>query len=222
MEEKMTPRRTRPGHWGWFDLAAFERAAALGSANLAVYAALCALESRASKRDKLSFEATRQAIAEAAGVSVATVKRVLPALQDAGLIDVKTGGNFAQRAHKFCLLNATQDTKQEEQVAIPWQGHHDPPGGSPRPSHAGHHDPALTITDNRECSVGASSPRGATRPFKKIKRTRQIGAEPAGGGLEAPPASAPLSGEEAAKIASYEGTKKMLEIFLNSAADSAD
>jgi len=218
----MTPRRTRPGHWGWFDLAAFDRAATLGSANLAVYVALCALESRARKRDKLSFEATRQAIAEAAGVSVATVKRVLPDLQDAGLIDVKTGGNFAQRSHRFCLLDAKQDAKQQEQVAMLWQGHSDPPGGSPRPSHAGHHDPALTITDNRECSVGASSPRGATRILKRIKDARQIGAEPAGGGLEAPPASAPLSEEEAAKIASYEGTKKMLKIFLNSAPYSAD
>jgi len=218
----MTPRRTRPGHWGWFDLAAFERAAALGSANLAVYAALCALESRARKRDKLSFEATREAIAEAAGVSVATVKRALPVLQDAGLIDVKTGGNFAQRSHRFCLLHLEQDATQDEQCANPRTGHSDPPRGSPRPVYAGHHDPALTKTDNRECSVGASSPRGATRILKRIKDARQIGAEPAGGVLEAPPASAPLSEEEAAKIASYEGTKKMLKIFLNSAPDSAD
>jgi len=218
----MIPRRTRPGHWGWFDLDSAKTAASLGSANLAVYVGLCILESRASKQYKLSFEATREAIAEAAGVSVATVKRALPALQDAGLIDVKTGGNFAQRSHRFCLLHLEQDATQDEQCANPRTGHSDPPRGSPRPAYAGHCDPALTNTDNRECSVGASSPRGATRILKRIKDARQIGAEPAGGGLEAPPASAPLGGEETAKIAGYSETKKILEILLNQEPDSAD
>ena len=218
----MNPRRTRPGHWGWFDLDSAKIAASFGAANLAVYVALCILESRARRQDKLSFEATKEAIAEAAGLSPATVKRVLPALQNAGLIDIKTGGNFTQRSHKFCLLDSKQDTKQEEQVAMSWQGHHDPLGGSPRPAREGHHDPALTITDNRECSVGASSPRGATRLLKRFKKTKQIGAEPAGGVLEAPPASAPLTAEEAAKIASYDDTKKMLEILLKPQSESAD
>jgi len=165
----MTPRRTRPGHWGWFDLAAFERAAALGSANLAVYAALCALESRASKRFKLSFEATREAIAEAAGVSVATVKRVLPDLQDAGLIGVKTGGNFAQRSHRFCLLHLEQDATQDEQCAASRTGHHDPPRGSPRPAHAGHHDPALTRQITESVASGPQAPEALHASLKELR-----------------------------------------------------
>jgi hypothetical protein len=100
------------GHspWLWISKAGLERAASAGGdVAVAIYAALCRLESNAPPEAKAGFFASAQNIATAAGVGVRTAERYLPILAKAGLFTMQSGKRSAAagkiQANKFCLLN---------------------------------------------------------------------------------------------------------------------
>ena len=96
--------------WCWMSKLGLERAASAGGeAGVAIYAALCKLESNAPPEVKADFFASAQNIATVAGVGVRTVERYLPILAKAGLFTMRSGKRSAAagkiQANRFTLLN---------------------------------------------------------------------------------------------------------------------
>lgn len=108
--ERTAIRKMGHGPWAWMSKAAQERAlTAASSPGLAIYCALCRLESDAPTRAKDGFHASAYNIAHWSGVSSRTVKRYLPFLAKAGLFIMKSGrnagGTGAHEANVFRLLD---------------------------------------------------------------------------------------------------------------------
>ena len=100
------------GHspWLWMSKAGLERAASAGGqAGVAIYVAICRLESNAPPEVKADFFASAQNIATAAGIGVRTVGTYLPILAKAGLFTMRSGRQSAAagkiEANRFTLLD---------------------------------------------------------------------------------------------------------------------
>jgi hypothetical protein len=96
--------------WLWMSKPGLERAASAGGeAGVAIYCALCKLESNAPPEVKGDFFASAQNIATAAGVGVRTAERYLPILAKAGLFTMRSGKRSAAagkiQANRFTLLD---------------------------------------------------------------------------------------------------------------------
>ena len=93
----------------WLSKDAHDRALeAAGTKGLAVYVALCRLESNAPLAHKGAFSASRFNIAQFSGVSARTVADLLPVLVRARLITFQSGRSIktdrGHEANKFTLL----------------------------------------------------------------------------------------------------------------------
>lgn len=96
--------------WCWMSKTGLERAASAGGqAGVAIYAALCRLESNAPPEVKGDFFASAQNIATAAGMGARTVGTYLPILAKAGLFTMRSGRQSAAagkiEANRFTLLD---------------------------------------------------------------------------------------------------------------------
>jgi len=94
----------------WMSKTGLERAASAGGqAGVAIYVALCKLESNAPPEVKGDFFASAQNIATAAGIGVRTVGTYLPILAKAGLFTMRSGRQSAAagkiEANRFTLLD---------------------------------------------------------------------------------------------------------------------
>jgi hypothetical protein len=83
----MELRDFKDGGWGWYNHAAFEKAAELGATTLAVYMALTKLES--SKRGSRGFIASMSEIAESCNLSRRIVIDKLHILQASELVQMQ-------------------------------------------------------------------------------------------------------------------------------------
>ena len=102
-------RKTSDGPYYWINKDAADMARlAGGTTGLAIYQALCHLESNAPQNCKGEFFASRSNIAELSGVGVRTVTRYLPILSKTGLFRMTSGRslekNRSHEANRFTLL----------------------------------------------------------------------------------------------------------------------
>lgn len=102
-------RKIEDGPWLWISKAAMDRARLAGGVNgVAIYVALCRLESDAPERFKDEFFASRNNISEYSGVPVRTITRYLAILQQSGLFRMSSGKSkekgLPHQANRFKLL----------------------------------------------------------------------------------------------------------------------
>jgi len=171
-------RKQRPGHWIWIDHDAHRAAAKLGCVPLAVYSALCLLESETrGAEQKARFKATLNEIAEASGCSLATVKRMIPVLEEAGLVAVKNGTGLSQKTNRYTLLMGSHRASRE--------AHTEPLEGLTQSPYRAHSEPTLTI---QRTESNSSGPRqGGPLAITAETENAADSAPPLGEGAEAAP-----------------------------------
>lgn len=171
-------RTQRPGHWLWIDHAKFDAAAQLGSVALAVYCALCRLESKTrGAKEKERFEATKDEIAEAAGCSRATVTRTILTLESANLISVKGGGNLRQKTNRYTIRCGSERAAQA--------AHCEPLGRLTLIHDEAQSEPALTIQITE--SISSAPQQGGALANTAQTENAAHSAPPLGEGAEAAP-----------------------------------
>ena len=110
MSHEAVHRSMSHSPWLWISKSAQDRAlSAAGSTGLAIYTALCRLESDCPAKAKSAFHASASNIARASGMGVRSVERYLPDLAKAGLVAIRSGrksaANGANEANQYRLLN---------------------------------------------------------------------------------------------------------------------
>ena len=104
------------GPWFWCNHIAMEKAREAGGWKAAVvYYALCIRESKTPPQFKSAFKASLENIKHDSGVSLATIKRMLPLLVQVKLITIQSGksrgtGRGDARSHEantYCLLDVS-------------------------------------------------------------------------------------------------------------------
>lgn len=108
------------GPWLWCSKASLERSRkAGGMQGVAIYIALCHLESDAPEKYKGAFFASRKNISEVSGLPVRTITRYLPVLQKAGLFRMESGksneAGLPHQANRFSLLDIGQSGQSSSQ-----------------------------------------------------------------------------------------------------------
>jgi hypothetical protein len=120
-------REMASGGWGWFHLAALVRARECdGARGVALYAALALRESLSPPEFKKAFKASAANLAFASGLSASTVKRALPILEQAGLVQIRSGRSSdkakAHEANTFTLLDVSSGTATPAPYVTETQG----------------------------------------------------------------------------------------------------
>jgi hypothetical protein len=108
-------RDSASGGWAWFHLESLDKAReCAGARGVALYAALAFWESRTPPEFKKAFKASAANLESASGLSARTIHRVLPILEQAGLVQIRSGrSREATRAHEantFTLLDVSSGT----------------------------------------------------------------------------------------------------------------
>lgn len=175
----MSEHRSRTdGPWLWMSKAGMERALfADGVEGLAIYAALCRLESDAKEEYKNAFFASHANIAKMSGCGERTVKRHLPLLQKAGLFRMESGRSSKKgephSANKFTLLGLG-DTSLGQRDTSPCAAESGLSGPHKRTFFHGVKKKGLGNSE-KESGIAGASPADAGSADVPRKRTSCIG-----------------------------------------------